>query len=163
MSLLVIILLFALVILVIVTFLLYLFAKKILKNDSHNLSITVLILLVVQFILGMINNFWVTIPKVESYVVYHQIGPVLFHTYNAYFILVFSILYLLSVHKKKESILLPRIGIGSIVVAFIAGVLFVNSGGQNDIYSFIMALGFLCAFIIYSYTSFAYKRKKQAE
>jgi len=144
-----------LVALAIVTALLYLFTKKVLKNNNHNISITILVLLILQFILGMLNNLYVTIPKTKSYDVYHYLGPVSIHTANALFLLIFSIFYVINAHKVKINQRLGDIGIFSIVVATIGGLSFVNSGGENDVYSLIMALGFISAFLIYSYTTFA--------
>ncbi len=141
--------------LAIVTALLYLFTKKVLKNNNHNISITILVLLIVQFILGMLNNLYVTIPKAKSYNVYHYLGPVSIHTANALFLLIFSIFYVINAHKLKNNQRLGEIGVFSIVVATIGGLIFVNSGGQNDVYSLVMALGFISAFLIYAYTTFA--------
>ena len=146
--------------LAIVTFLLSLFTKKVLKNDNRNISITILVLLIIQFILGMINNLWVKIPQVKSYEVYHYLGPVSLHTANALFLLIFSIFYLINVFKKKGDTRLAIIGLIGIVAATIGGLSYVNSGGKNDGYSFIMALGFLVVFLVYTYTTFTNLMKR---
>lgn len=148
------ILIAAVIVIAFLTALLYMFTEKMLKNDRRKIAITLVMMLVAQFILGMINNFYVTIPKVKSYEVYHHFGPVSLHTALALFLLIFSLFYTINAYKSHVYRGLSIVGVTSIVIATVSGVSFVNSAGENDVYSLIMAIGFIVAFLVYTYAAF---------
>jgi uncharacterized membrane protein len=133
--------------------LLVLFTAKVLKNRADRVALTIVILLMVQFILGMLANLFQDIPIVEPWLVFHQFGPILLHTINATFLLIFSVILLVNASKARRYVWMSIIGCASVIVAFASGLMFVNAG-QNDILSFTMSLGFLTAFIAYTYIAF---------
>ena len=139
--------------LAIVWVLLRLFVRRALKDDARRLNRLVLILLVVQFILGMTANLWVTIPDSQPWIVFHQVGPILLHTINALLLLDFSIMSLALAVKDGRRVGVAVWGLASVILAFASGLLFVNAG-QNDLFSFTMALGFLGAFLSFGYRAF---------
>lgn len=105
-----------------------------------------------QFILGMLANFYVEIPKIKPWLVFHHWGYVLVHALNGVLLLVLGIIFLQQALTKKQEQRPAIGGLVCIIVAFIAGELFVAR--QSDIYSLIMALAFLGAFANYLQTIF---------
>lgn len=105
----------------------------------------------------MMSNLFQKIPTTKSWEVFHDFGPILLHTINATLILIFGFIFLFIAIRKKRYPVLARIGLASIVLAYAAGVTFVNAG-QINIYSFIMALGFISAFTTYTYIAFGSRK-----
>ncbi len=140
--------------LAIVWVLLRLFVRRVLHDDNRRLTRLVLALLVVQFILGMTANLWVMIPDYQPWIVFHRAGPILFHTINALLLLNFSTMSLVRAARERRWVALAACGLLGVIVAFASGILFVT-GGQNDAFSFAMAMGFLLAFVTFGYRAFA--------
>ena len=119
---------------------------------TKRLPAAILILLVLQFLLGILASLYQEIPKgMEKYSVYHQLGFIVFHAWNAVAVLVLAIiLWVKALRKKlpKKVITLARGGLGSIVLAFASGVVFIETA--NDIFSFLMAVTFVGAFLLYA-------------
>ena len=139
--------------LLLVTALLVWFVKKVLRGSNRRLSRIIVGLLILQFILGMLSNLFVQIPKVEPWLLFHQFGPILLHSVNALCLLIFSIIFLVQERKLRRNAKLAIVGTASIVLAFASGVVFVTAG-QNNTFSFAMALGFITAFMVYGHISF---------
>lgn len=118
----------------------------------------ILVLLGIQFILGMLANFYVEIPKVKPWLVFHHWGYVLVHAINGVVLLALAIVFIGQAMRQKRLIGPAARGLGSIVVAFVAGEIFVANG--NDIWSLVMALGFLGAFANYLIASGATAHSK---
>ncbi len=121
-------------------------------NEKAILSFPRFILgsLSLQFVLGILANLYQTIPNDKPWLVFHTVGFIIFHTLNAFFLVILST-YLVFYDKKDRK--LNQRGFGAIALAFISGIIFVN-GGQNDFFSFTMALGFLLAILVFSYKVF---------
>ena len=119
---------------------------------NKRLPATILGLLVLQFLLGILASLYQEIPKgLEKYSVYHQPGFILVHVVNALALVVLSIILLVKAKRKKLSkkVVSTAVGgLGSIVVAYAAGILFVETA--NDLFSVLMALGFIGAFLPYA-------------
>jgi heme A synthase len=144
-------------VLALISWALILFTRHSLKNDLRKTSLTIVVLLILQFVLGMMSNLFQTVPKQKSWEVFHEFGPILLHTANATFILIFGFIFLsLALHRNKYPVA-ARLGLASIVLAYASGVTFVNAG-QSDIYSFTMALGFISAFTTYTYIAFSSRK-----
>ncbi len=141
------------IVLFILTLLLHLIIVKIFKRNSLLLVRLILVLLILQFLLGMAANLFQTIPYIKPWLVFHDFGYILFHTINATLLIILSIMYLIQVRKEKTQRFHGIIGLTGIVIAYIGGVIFVDFG-QNNIFSFIMAVGFIVSTFVYSYQSF---------
>jgi hypothetical protein len=136
-----------------ISWLLTIFVKKVLKGRNDLLARVLIGLLVIQFILGMLANLFAQIPTVEPYVVWHYFGPILLHTLNGLFLLILSIIFIIHAIRVKKFVRPGIAGAVAIAIAIFCGVTFVNAG-QNNVYSFIMSLGFIVAFIVYTYIAF---------
>lgn len=137
-----------------IIYLLFLFNIKILKNNNIYISHTLLFLLIIQFILGMINNLYINIPKQKPYLIWHSLNSVSIHSFVALLLIIFSIFFLINSIRNRKYDILARIGIFGILLATLFGVFFVLYGG-NNIFSLLMALGFIISFVVYSYISFS--------
>src|SRR5579872_3162467 len=110
-------------------------------------------LLVLQFILGMLANLYATIPKQKSYEVFHQLGFITFHALNGTLILVLGIILVVK-SPRKDPAFRPAVGgLVNVVLAFTFGEFYVFT--QKDIFSFLMALGFIVALLSYSRLAFS--------
>lgn len=130
------------------------FVQRVLKDNPRRLARLVLVLLVLQFVLGMTANLWASIPDSQPWIVFHQAGPIFFHTITALLLLNFSVMSLLLAIKARRSVALIAVGLAGVVIAFASGVAFVNAG-QDDLFSFTMSLGFLLALLVFGSLSMA--------
>gem|GEM_PF-2964140 len=147
-------------VLALIATLLTVLVRKGLHSDPRGLALLIVALLVLQFVLGMLSNLFVTIPDVEPWRVFHYFGPVVLHTLNALCLVVFAVNYgVITRRKAKAMRIAGAIGGIGIVVAFLSGVTFVNRG-QNDVYSFTMSLGFIVALVSYAFAAFSPAPKK---
>jgi hypothetical protein len=103
-------------------------------------------LLGLQFILGMILNLFVGLPSNGSLT---GIPPVYAAVLLGHIIVAFALIAIGALlivlgfqSKSKVAIVGSLIVLTGVAVAFAAGVIFLYDG-QNNVYSFIMALGFL--------------------
>ncbi len=129
------------------------FGKKT-KGNNTLISHLILGLLIFQFILGMLINLYVTIPKVKPYTVFHHFGLILFHADIGLTLLSLSILFFINTLRKRKSIILGLAGTIFILIAFMSGIVFVLFGTQN-IFSLTMAIGFIGSILIYAYAFFS--------
>jgi hypothetical protein len=122
--------------------------------------IITLILLTIQYELGMVVNFSPNLPELPAFgfslvkisEVLHQAGKVaLAHAVLGSLLTLLSILTLiLSLGSKIWSVqILGTLGFLSLVLAATGGILFTLSGFENDDYSLAMASNFILAFIFY--------------
>jgi hypothetical protein len=117
----------------------------------------ILVLLTVQFLLGMWTNLFVAFPDVVAGTnPFAQIFTNGLYVLAAHLILGFAlfgvaIATLAFSFLAKIRILVRQgaLGLGSITIAGISGLIFVLSGFQNDAFSFLMAVFFLFAFGVY--------------
>jgi len=127
---------------------------------SRKLPHVILGLLGLQFVLGMLANLYQEVPDgAARYDVYHQFGFILFHVLNALALVVLAIVLVVQVVRRRAATNVKRGAIGglvAIIVAYAAGILFVETG--NDLLSLAMALAFLGALM--SYARLAYKELK---
>ncbi len=126
----------------------------------RTMVIIILILLTVQYELGMVINLGPSLPDLSPFGfslstisdALHQVGSVaLAHAGLGSFIALLSILILvLSLRSKSRSVqIFGSLGFLTILVAMAGGILFTLSGFQEDHYSLAMASNFILAFISY--------------
>lgn len=129
---------------------------------SQKTSVLVLLLLALEFLLGIYTNLYVSLPKHSSnsgsffamsnmmssrgslsplFMIHMMIGPMIIGIG-----LVALVLALKS--KNQTEILFTIIGLFSLVIAGWSGLVFFMGSRQNS-YSFIMASGFLISFMTY--------------
>ena len=132
--------------------------------------ITMLTLLVVQFIVGMYLNFYTELPKMhpgtgDSYApsipwaLAGHAGPALAIHVTVWILLTLGAIALLMrgiMSKRKAFIVGSSLGLVFILMAGSGGLTFLNRGGR-DKESFIMALGFILAIISYGVTFYKTK------
>lgn len=129
---------------------------KMFKNITIKKSSGIMIvLLAIQYLLGIVNNLFVKFPDTTNEEIlwrfaWNQISVAL-HIILGLGLLVGSVAILIKTLKSKaKNQLVPAwMGFLSILVAFIAGALFVDF--QKDVYSFIMAVFFITAILTYSW------------
>src|SRR5579872_4637344 len=138
----------------VLSFLLNLFVTKALHDNIGLLARVIVGLLVLQFILGMLANLFAQVPTKEPYLVFHQFGYISAHTTNAAILIILAVIFRIKAQTEKDSRVASIIGALGIFIAFLSGIIFVNLG-QDDIFSFTMALGFITAFLAYTYEAFA--------
>ncbi len=124
------------------------------------IAVIILVLLTIQYELGMDVNFSPNLPKlspvgfslVKISDALHQAGPVaLAHAGLGSLLILLSILTaILAIESKVRSVqIFGVLGFLSVSLAALGGVLFTLSGFQQDNYSLMMASNFLLAFIFY--------------
>ena len=130
------------------------FSKKWFRRDI----LVILGFLVLQFILGMILNLFVSSPNIpvgstdRIYLNAIFTTPVLLgHFIVGVGLLLGSIWILVGAIKTKARniSLVAVLGFISILTAYISGSEFVLSGFQNDLFSFTMSIGFIVALLSY--------------
>ena len=132
-------------------------------NQFERLRVMVvimLILLTIQYELGMVINLSPNLPELHPFgfsllaisEALHLAGPVaLAHAVLGSLLTLISILTLiLSLRSKTRSVqILGSLGFLTMLVAMVGGVLFTLSGFQEDHYSLAMASNFILTFIFY--------------
>jgi hypothetical protein len=103
-------------------------------------------LLVIQFILGMYNNLYVTLPKtgfLNNWKFVARSIPESLHILNGIIIVVLTFITLAKGirMKNRHLTIVGIIGGFAMLLAFIGGILYVST--QNDIWSYAMSIGFL--------------------
>ncbi len=115
-------------------------------------------LLIVQFLLGMFANLFVTFststdPNPLAVVFTGGSPALMLHVLIAVvlFILALQVLITASFTQRRQAIAIASAGFASIALAFFTGIAFVYTGYENDSLSYLMAVGFLFGLIIYGY------------
>lgn len=134
-----------------------------LSRFAVNLILLELLLLLVQFLLGMYMNLFAIFPSFGSsgfmygmMQVMFSVPELMFHMMNGILIGIISLIIFLTFAMKGDYALSSLSGLASILilVAGISGLEFVFSGFVNNVFSFIMSLGFI--FTVTSYFSILY-------
>ena len=109
------------------------------------------VLLVLQFLLGMYNNFYVKFPEKAGALgnwtfELHSVSEQA-HIFLAIIILatVISTIVKAVRMKNRHMMTVATIGLTAVLLAIIGGVLFVTT--QIDVYSYLMSFGFLVAIL----------------
>lgn len=115
-------------------------------------------MLVLQYLLGMVSNLFVNFPAKNPSIknpldsVFTN-GPYLlfFHFVIglAVGILAITLIGLSAVAKKRSLIAISVGGLGSVLLAGESGIEFVLGWYLNNLFSFLMSLGFILAFIAF--------------
>ncbi len=113
-------------------------------------------LLILQFLLGMFANLFVTIststdPNPLAVVFTGGSPALMLHVVVAVvlFILALPVLVAATLIHRRSLLIIASAGFASIGTAFFSGIAFVYSGYANNSLSYLMAVGFLVALIIY--------------
>jgi len=113
-------------------------------------------LLIVQFLLGMFANLFVTFststdPNPLAVVFTGGSPALILHVMIAVilFILALQVLVSATFIRRRQLVAIAGSGFASIALAFFSGVAFVYSGYENDSLSYLMAVGFLLGLIIF--------------
>jgi hypothetical protein len=114
---------------------------------TKRLPQVILGLLILQFVLGMLANLYQELPDTDREVVLKQFGYISVHGLVALMLLVFGGWLVYLTKRSGRSMRLPVAGLGAMLVAFVCGLAFVSTG--NDLWSLLMAITFLGAFINY--------------
>ncbi len=125
-------------------------------------GILMIILLAVQYILGMINNFFVDFPQSDQPEVMWRYAASqaseISHIFLGLLLFVSAaILVVRAVRAKNRSWIIASItGLAGILSAIVGGVTFIPS--QNDQLSFVMAVAFIVALLAYSWGVYASRK-----
>src|SRR5262245_9452038 len=114
-----------------------------------------LCLLFLQYLLGMISNLFVNFPAQQQ----SSVNPldsvftnvpilVLFHILNGLALGLLSICAIIvsAIIKNKRLLLISILGFGAILFAGESGIEFVLGWYSDDVFSFLMSLGFIISF-----------------
>ena len=110
------------------------------KTTSKKLPVSILTLLVLEFIFGTLAGLYQEIPDgVARFEVYKPAGIIFFHVLIATALLVLATIFVIRSKRVSKKVFGASIGgLSCIVSALVSGVLFVQTG--NDIFSFTMML-----------------------
>ena len=115
-------------------------------------------LLIVQFLLGMFANLFVTFststdPNPLAVVFTGGSPALILHVMIAVILLILALQVLVSAAfiRRRQLVAIASAGFASITLAFFTGIAFVYSGYANDSLSYLMAVGFLFGLIIFGY------------
>ena len=125
----------------------------------HRLAILVLVLLAVQFVLGMTLNLFTTFPNIPGGIVesnqflplFTEYPVLLVHYSLGVILFIFSIVILIFARGIREMHIFPvaMLGFFSVLAAFASGIEFMVHAFQNNTYSFTMSIGFIVALLTY--------------
>ncbi|AWR94098.2 hypothetical protein [Acidianus brierleyi] len=131
------------------------------------LSYVILAILVIQFLDGMWLNLFAVFPQVSSSFnamnmmsFMFNYGPIfMLHMMSGFLLLIlgFIILAFSFMSKNSNIVIFSSIGLLAIILAGISGLLFMFSDFSNNIFSYMMSLGFIIS--IASYTIIIGQRK----
>ena len=123
------------------------------KNSLNKLGFGMIIVLIVQYVLGMFTNLFEQFPDGN------QIGqlwdfawsqfPIAAHIIIGSVLLIGSIVFVIRAVRQKNKfwIMASVIGCFGILIAGMSGAMFIPT--QNDSYSYLMSIFFLVAFLSY--------------
>lgn len=134
------------------------------KKDPLKIqSYFILGFLVLQFLFGMFANLFVQFPNTRNEGVLWKFAgqqvSVAAHMFIALLLLIGGIVLLIRVIRKKDKqwIIAASVGLFALIIATFAGVQFIPT--QQNVYSYIMAIAFLIAFVSYGWGLYLYKEK----
>ena len=115
-------------------------------------------LLILQFLLGMFANLFITFststdPNPLAVVFTGGSPALMLHVLIAVVLLILALQVLVTgiFINRRLVVVVASAGFASIALAFFTGIAFVYSGYENDSLSYLMAVGFLFGLIIYGY------------
>lgn len=123
------------------------------KNSLKIHGVVMIIILVIQYLLGMATNLFVKFPEKVSVGQFWEFAwkqvPLALHILIGFALLIGSIVLVVRAFMKKDKrwIVASIIGAIAIFVAGFAGASFIPS--QKDWYSYIMAISFIVALLSY--------------
>jgi hypothetical protein len=109
---------------------------------------SIVILLVLQFLLGVLASMYSDIPQNHPEEVFHHFGYISLHIVNGTLLLVLGAVFLYQALKHKAYKREAISGLGAMVAAWAFGEVFVFT--QNDLLSFLMAGSFIGALLPYA-------------
>jgi hypothetical protein len=120
------------------------------------LSQLMLPLLILQFLLGMFANLFVTFststdPNPLAVVFTGGSPALMLHVILAVIMFILALLVLIAaafIHRRSL-VIVASAGLASIAIAFFSGIAFVYAGYANNTLSYVMAVGFVFGLIIY--------------
>ncbi len=125
-------------------------------------GILMIFLLAVQYILGMINNFFVDFPQSSQPEVMWRYAASqaseISHVFLGLLLFISAVIFVIrAIRARNRSwIIASSIGLIGIMSAIYGGVTFIPS--QNDQLSFVMAVAFMVAFLAYSWGVYASRK-----
>ena len=125
------------------------------SNGLWTQAILTIGLLVIQFVLGMVTNLYVTFPDTNrpdlNWAAARSAVPTFAHIILGILLLVDAIIFVVRTTRQHNRawILGSWAGLISIIIAIYGGVTFTTT--QIDAYSLMMALGFIVAFAAYGW------------
>ena len=125
------------------------------KSSLNKYAIVLIIILIVQYLLGMFTNSFVQFPQGKNEgqlweFAWSQI-PIAAHIIVGSLLLFGAIIFVIrSIRQKNKSWITASIigGVG-ILISGMSGAFFIST--QQDIYSYLMSIFFLVAFISYGW------------
>lgn len=127
----------------------YLFNRQ---NIYDSLYMIMIVLLGLQFALGMFTNLFVIFPNgIIGWIVVHNTLAASLHLYMATPLFLGSIAIFVICIKSKitHAIVVSVIGVTAISFAIFCGIIFVDT--QGNIFSYLMAIGFIISLLTYAY------------
>jgi hypothetical protein len=114
------------------------------------LAFTTLVALLVQFLLGMATNLYVTVPQHDPWATVHPAVLLYLHGFLGVALTVNSVMVQSKAAKviDRRAALCGAVGLAGIVVAFVAGLYFVS--GTSNAASLFMSGGFAMAAMAYA-------------
>jgi len=126
------------------------------KKDSIQIrAYFILGFLVVQYLLGMAANLFVTFPDTKNASTQWEFAKaqplVILHIIVAVFLIIGGTVLLIQAirRKNKQWIIVGIIGLVGLLGASITGARFIPT--QQNVYSYIMAIAFILAFVSYGW------------
>jgi hypothetical protein len=120
------------------------------KNRLSRVASIEVSLLGLEFVLGMVLNLFVPFPSDGSLsgVAVISIAILVFHIVVAFVLLGLGfVLVALSAKSNNRSAILGSVVVmAGVIISFLGGVTF-SFGGEDNLYSFVMAIGFLIAVV----------------
>ena len=133
------------------------------QNPLKIHGVIIIILLIIQYILGMFTNMFVKFPDNGTTGQLWEFSwkqiPLALHILVGLSLLISAVALVARAIRSKNNkwITVSIIGTLAIVVAGASGATFIPT--QKDLYSFVMAMAFIIAFISFSWGFFSSKTK----
>jgi heme A synthase len=125
---------------VLLAFLSVWFITKKLHSEDTKIAQALMVLLITQFLLGMLTNLF----SAPWYISLHIVIAIV--------ILIFAIIFRMRTVKDDAQKAIGFYGLFGVVIAFLSGIVFMAT--SNNLLSLTMAIGFIIAFVAYTKRSF---------
>ena len=129
------------------------------QNSLRIYAFVIIGLLVIQYVLGMVTNMFVQFPDTSDvgqlWEFTRSQPPSGTHMWVGVLLVLSAIIFVIqsTIKKNRNWIVSSLVGLVAIMTAFYGGVMFVSS--QVDVYSMVMALAFIVAFLAYGWGLYA--------